>query len=127
MAVINLQTISPINIFNQRWPSDCPKSLQVTLDFAAANQWDINTLLLQTKDFIEGIQSCYYDNSQSADNFTFICPDTGFSTFFRARWQGYRPLIIANNQLNGSFNGVSGVAKVILMNTPVQPLEWSTV
>ena len=128
MAQIDLSTISPVNIFNQRWPSECPKSLLLSLDFAAANIYDLNTYLLQAKEFLEGVQSCDYDNSANPVDVTFTCPDTGFSTFFRARWQGFRPLIVASNQLTGQFSaGAGGTMKINLMNTPVQPIEWSTI
>jgi hypothetical protein len=125
MAQLQTPAISPVQIFNQRWPNECPKSLGYDLDWAIATEFELNTLIQNSNGQIEGIQSCYYDNSLNGEDVYFESGSTGMRMTFKARWQGFRPLILST-PAQGRFSTLLGVGttRFLLMNVPIMPQEW---
>lgn len=127
MPELNSAAINPVQIFNQLWPDqECPKCLALDMDFNAADEYTLNLLLQNTRGFIRGIQACYFDNQQNtAGNVNFEASDTGMRMFFRAGWQGFRPMFLGQ-PMTGKFTclGGNGVFRILLTNTPIMPAEW---
>lgn len=130
MASVSGASISAIPIWNQLWPSqDCPKSVRLDLDFQAATEYDIDLLIQNQNGQFDGCQACYYNNQTNLAAVNLTVPDSGFQSYFRQGFQGFRPLIFSKAKTIGRFSctGGTGVFRILLMNTPVQPLEWSAI
>lgn len=120
--------IAAIPIFNQVWPNDCPKAIPLDLNFLAPAGADGYTLDMTNqiqRNVISGIQACYYDNRLNNAPVDLSCPDTGMNIRFTSRFQGFRPLLFGEIP-KGTFTctGGLGIFRIILLNTPVQPIEW---
>lgn len=129
MAVLTSASISPIEIFNQRWPGECPKAMAFDLQFdttqpGGADQFDLNLLLPIQNGDIEGIQACYYDNISNNSPVTLLEGSTGFRTRFQAQWFGQRTLIFPTRpNMTFSCVGGTGIFRITLTNTPLTPYD----
>lgn len=125
MPIANI--VSPIPIFSQMWPKDCPKAIALQLDFQTNDEYSLNLMEQITQGKIEGIQACYYDNRANNQFVDLVCSDTGQAMRFRPGWQGYRPLLwpeFPTQIMALSIGSGNGIFSLILTNTPIQPLEW---
>jgi hypothetical protein len=129
MAVITSASYSPIEIFNQRWPQECPKAMAFDLQFdtgapGGADSFDLNLLQPIEQGSIEGVQACYYDNISNNSPVEVLEASTGFRTRFQAQWFGQRTLLFPTKP-NMIFRctGGTGIFRIILTNTPLSPYD----
>lgn len=130
MAVLNTaSSIAPVQIFNQRWPNECPKAVAWDLQFNAAlpggaDQFDLDMQLMIDRQSIEGIQACYYDNISNNSRVQLEALGTGFRTQFVARGFGQRTLILPESpQMKFTCSGGTGIFRIIMTNTPLMPYD----
>ena len=100
-------------------PEGGPKCLPLTLDFSAITSYALDYCNMQSRNFLNMVQTVWCDNSLSATVATIFVPGTGQIIKVPAGVQGYFP-VLSPNPLKMVFGSAGGVTvQFILLNFPV--------
>lgn len=118
-----------IEVFNQNWPNECPKSVPIQVI------WDVDSVTIdlkmaQERTVIQAVQTIYFDNRLCPVDVTLYIQSTSQYMLLPANRQGYRPVLCGQNavlKFTVAAANASYASSFNLLNVPMQFGEWDAV
>lgn len=100
-------------------PAEGPKCVPVTLDFSAADTYNLDYSNMARRGFMQSLQTVWVDNSLNGDPVSIIIPASQQTVKIPANTQGYYCLICPNPIKISFTSAGAAVVTVLLLNFPV--------
>lgn len=126
MTLVN-QLGNTMQVFNALIPQEGPKTLPLSLDFSAADQYVLDYYYRQSLAALSMVQTLYIDMKDTDNPLTVTIPGSGQVIRVKGRTQGYYP-VMQPNPIRMIFDCPGGPANlaVHLINVPVFASQWAT-
>lgn len=113
------------DVSNQNIACECPKVLEVRLDFTTFTTWDVDLSYLIDRGALSAVQSVYIDNGLNANAITLQCEVTNQRITLLANRQGYFPIALPNPP-KFRVTAAGGISRLHLFNVPMPVGVWPT-